>query len=96
MENKMNFDIDPLMGKKVRDLVTGIEGIICGFAMSISGCKQYIIRPKAEKGAVARDGVAVDEGRVKVIGQGIRPKIVKQKKERTGAIVLPKSLLMDV
>lgn len=88
-----NWEIDPLMGKKVKDVVTGFAGIITGRLESLYGCTQYVVTAKAgEDGKVKDNQVVIDEGRVKVVGQGIRPKAVEAKSGRKGAGEFPISV----
>jgi hypothetical protein len=63
------------LGQKVKDVVTGFEGIITGRAQYIYGCDQYCVVPKARDGKTA-EGQWFDEGRIKIIGRGIFPEEV--------------------
>lgn len=86
----MNFGSDPLMGLKVRDVVTGFEGVVVGFAIHLTGCKQYVVKPKVKEDGTASEGFMIDEGRVKVVGRGIRPEEVPEEKPGSaGAMELP-------
>ena len=90
---KANFDLDPMMGKKIKDIVTGFEGIVTGVVQSLTGCKQYVVKPKVDKEGKASDGVIIDEGRAKVLGQGIRPKsIIKKQSGKRGACEVPSNI----
>ena len=88
-----NFDIDPLMGKKVKDKVTGFTGIVTGIIDHLYGCRQIVITAPVENNAKAKDNQAViDEGRIKILGKGIRPKEVKSKSGKNGAGDIPSSI----
>ena len=88
-----NFNIDPLMGKKAKDKVTGFTGVITGKLESLYGCTQYVITGIVDKEGKAKDNQAViDEGRVKIVGQGVRPKAVKAPSGRKGAGSVPASI----
>lgn len=67
------------LGSKVRDKVTGFEGICTGRASYIYGCDQYNIVPQAEAGKIS-DTHWFDEGRIEVIGDGINKAQVVAKK----------------
>lgn len=70
------------LGKKARDKITGLEGIVTGRCEYLYGCTQYCLLPKAE-GNKAPDGTWYDEGRIEVIDEGIKAKEV-QVKEKGG------------
>lgn len=39
------------LGTKVRDVITGVEGIVTGKVAYITGCSQVLIQPAAKDGA---------------------------------------------
>ena len=81
------------MGKKVKDVVTGFTGIVTGKLEALYGCTQYVITaPLKDKEKAEDNKVVIDEGRVKVLGQGIRPKEVKAKSGKKGADSVPKEI----
>ena len=85
-----NFEADPMMGKKVKDKVTGFTGIVTGKLESLYGCAQFVVTSSVGEKNKADDTKAVlDEGRLVVIGQGIRPKEVKAKTGKPGADSVP-------
>lgn len=60
-----------MLGKLVKDKVTGFSGIVTGKAEYLTGCAQYLISPKcAENGAMV-EGHWYDEGRIEIVGEGI-------------------------
>jgi hypothetical protein len=67
------------LGKKVKDKITGFEGIVTGVASYLYGCDQYLVTPPAKDGAKV-DAYWFDEGRLEVIGQGILPEEVQTDK----------------
>ncbi len=58
------------LGKKVRDKITGFEGIAIGKAEYLTGCNQYGVCPPAKDGEI-KPAQWFDEGRLEVIGAGI-------------------------
>lgn len=65
-----------MLGKKGRDMVTGLEGIITAKINYLYGCQQLGITPEAKDGKV-NDTCWFDEGRVEIIGEGIAPASVQ-------------------
>ena len=68
-----------MLGKKAKDKVTGLEGIITGRANYIYGCDQLLLMPTSTDGKAA-EGAWFDVGRVEVIGEGISPESVRADK----------------
>ena len=58
------------LGKKVRDKVTGFEGITTGYCTYLYGCNQHNIVPLVQDGKCG-NAEWFDEGRIEVIGPGI-------------------------
>lgn len=54
------------LGSKVRDDITGFEGIVTGRADYITGCRQYLITPKGTK-TKRNDSSWFDEDRLRVL-----------------------------
>ena len=61
-----------MLGKKVRDKVTGFEGIATSKVEFIGGCIQFCVKPKSKKDNMP-DGAYIDIEQLEVIGKG--PKI---------------------
>lgn len=60
------------LGSKVRDIVTGFEGIASSRIEYLNGCIQYGVKPKVSKGATKiEDTEYIDEGQLEVIGNGV-------------------------
>lgn len=69
-----------ILGKKARDKVTGFEGIIIGKTIYLYGCNCYGLAPAADKGVIP-DTNWFDEGRIEIIGDGVKPAEVKAVKD---------------
>jgi len=60
------------LGKKVKDIVTGFEGIAVSRVEYLNGCVQYGIKPKAKKGCIVlEDATYIDAQQLEVIGKGV-------------------------
>lgn len=70
-------------GIEVKDMVTGLSGIINGRMECLNGCIRYSVQPKADEKDPHKmpDGWWIDEAQIEVISQGLR---AKPKKSRTG------------
>ncbi len=64
-------------GKKAKDKVTGLEGIITAKCFYMYGCAQYGITPPVDKDGKRRDMAWFDEGRIEVGEKAIEPEQVK-------------------
>lgn len=82
--NNANFDLDIMMGKEVQDMVTGYKGIVTGKITWLFGCNQYNVVQKAGESGDIKAGEWFDEGRLKVIGEGIRPQEVSATNGKRG------------
>ncbi len=65
-------------GKEVKDKITGYSGVCTGVTSWLYGCDQYCITPKAD-GSKLEESKWFDEGRIEVIGEGIKPEKVQVK-----------------
>ena len=74
-----NFGDDPYLGKYARDKVTGFEGIVTVKGIHLYGCNTYALAPKAKDGKL-EDSRSFDEGRIEIIGDGVRPSEVQSSK----------------
>lgn len=63
-------------GKEARDKVTGFEGKIAYRIEYLYSCNQYGLMPTVDKEGKTRDMEQFDEGRIEVIGEGIKPEEV--------------------
>ena len=69
-----------MLGKKVRDKITGFEGIAIGEITYLYGCNQIGIAPKISKDGKREDVQWFDIGRMEIIGDGITAKEVQTDK----------------
>ena len=90
--NNTNFDLDPMMGKEVKDIVTGYTGIVTGKITWLFGCHQFNVLPKAAEDGTMKDGQWFDEGRLQILSDGIRPQeVVADTGKRGGCTNYPKN-----
>ena len=74
-----------MLGKKVKDNVTGLEGIAVTKCIYLNGCVQYAIQAKIDKDGKIPDEKWVDEQQLKVIGKGGNvSKPIPEKQSRPG------------
>lgn len=66
------------LGSKVRDIVTGMEGIAVSRKEDMNGCVQYVISGKADKEGKVTDSYYVDHAQLEVIDDGVRKTINKK------------------
>ena len=65
------------LGKKGEDKITGFKGIITAKCTYLYGCNQYGLTPTVNKDGKTGDTCWFDEGRIKIIGAGVKPKDVQ-------------------
>lgn len=58
------------LGEKVRDTVTGFEGIAVARLEYLNGCVQYCVQPPAKDNKV-EEGTWVDEAQLQAVGVGV-------------------------
>lgn len=58
------------LGNKVKDIVTGFEGIVVARVEYLNGCIQYCVKPKAKDGKM-EDGQYIDEKVLEVVDKGV-------------------------
>lgn len=63
------------LGQKVRDRITGLQGIAVGRTVYLQGCARICIQPPA-KGSEVPDALWIDEPHVEIVGAGVSKKIV--------------------
>lgn len=54
------------LGQKVRDIITGFEGIVTGRCEYITGCTQVLVAPRCKEDGTTRDSGWFDEDRVEL------------------------------
>ncbi len=59
------------LGMKVKDLITGFEGIAISKVKYYNGCTQYCVMPAITDKSKRPDGEYIDEGQLKIIGRGL-------------------------
>lgn len=57
------------LGIEAKDVVTGVKGVLSGYAKYITGCDQYLIQPQGN-GKTYPTSSWVDEGRLKILNKG--------------------------
>jgi hypothetical protein len=66
------------LGKKAKDKITGFTGILTARVEYLTGCTQYGITPQIKKGdKEAPRADFFDEGRIEILGEGMKPAKVK-------------------
>lgn len=63
--------IDPFMGKKVKDIITGFEGIATSVHHYITGCDQYAVQPPVGENAKIPEPRYFDYTRLIITGDGV-------------------------
>lgn len=61
----------PQLGDKVKDEITGFEGIVTGACHYISGCDQYLLQPKVKEDGTKVDGCWFDVDRLVVLEEQV-------------------------
>ena len=58
------------LGQKVRDKVTGFEGITTARVRYLNGCIQFCVKPKVVDGKML-EGEYIDDGQLEVVDDGV-------------------------
>jgi len=58
-----------MLGKKLRDVVTGYEGIAIGHVEYLTGCNQVLLVPPVDKDGKRHDGEWFDVDRLEVVDE---------------------------
>jgi hypothetical protein len=75
------------LGTRMKDLVTGFEGIAIARVEFLNGCIQYMLKPqKLDKDGKTIEANAIDSEQLRIIDTGISKK-EKVDKEPTGGIM---------
>ena len=56
-----------LLGKKVKDRITGFEGTVTGYVQYITGCNQALVAPSVDDKGAMRDSHWFDEQRLDMV-----------------------------
>lgn len=75
----------PVLGKRVKDVVTGVEGTVVSILVNLFGCNQIGVSPGLDKDGKLENTVYIDETRIKVLATAIKGKVPKKKQVRSGA-----------
>jgi hypothetical protein len=67
------------LGSKVKDKVTGFEGIATGYVTYLTGCNQVLVAPKVGKDGVLKDSAWIDEQRLVVDSKAATVKLDNSK-----------------
>lgn len=59
-----------MLGKKLKDKITGFEGIAVAHCKYLTGCDQYGLQPPLRDGKI-EPSQWFDEGRLEVVGEGV-------------------------
>lgn len=59
------------LGKKAKDKITGMQGIVVARAEHLYGCNTYGLAPQVLENGKKLDTEWFDEGRLDVIGKGV-------------------------
>jgi hypothetical protein len=78
--------VNKIIGKKVRDIVTGFEGIATGHTEWLTGCNTVGISPQELNDGKVIETHWFDENRIEVVGEGVKKQLPEPKpiKERKG------------
>ena len=63
------------LGSKVRDKITGFQGIVTGAAEYLTGCIQYAVKPPVDKDGKMIDAVWLDEDRLELLKDNGEPTV---------------------
>jgi hypothetical protein len=77
-------------GDKLRDRVTGFEGIVVSRGDHISGCDTYGLQPSTLKDGVPQDCKWFDDPRLELVQVGVLP-MIDTREVPTGADSVPQS-----
>lgn len=70
----------PILGKKVRDIVTGFKGIAIAYTEYLTGCNNIGVSPGVGKDGKPGEAQWFDETRIEILDNGIREKFAEKKK----------------
>ena len=74
-----------LLGKKIRDKVTGVEGVVTSISFDLFGCIQAIVNRGIDKEGKAIDSMWMDVNRLEVLGDA--PVMERPKFEWTPEVI---------
>ena len=65
------------LGQRVKDLVSGLEGIATAKVEYLNGCVQFYVEPPVDRDGKHIKGTYVDVDQLEVVDEGILPKQVE-------------------
>jgi len=68
--NERSIRMTVRLGQRVRDVVTGFEGIVVSRVEYLSGCVQYCVKPHVGEDGKMLEGEYIDEQRIEIVGDG--------------------------
>ena len=63
----MNIKTEFEFGTKVRDKISGAEGMVTGYASYVTGCLQVMVTPRVKAATDEPKSMWLDEGRLEVV-----------------------------
>lgn len=75
-ENDFNIIFAIKLGSEVKDKVSNFEGKVLVAVENLYNCNQYYVEQPVDKDGKTQEGKWFDEGRLSVIGEGIKPEEV--------------------
>ena len=75
------------LGTKLKDKVSGWEGIAIAKIEFLNGCIQFSLKPKLDKDGKMLDAQTFDSEQLEIVDKGIYEKSKKKAKEPTGGIM---------
>jgi hypothetical protein len=61
------------LGKKAKDKISGMSGILTARCEFLTGCNRYCVTPQELKDGRPIEGMYFDEAQIEIIGNGIAP-----------------------
>ena len=61
--------MEKLLGRKVRDIITGYAGIVTGYVRYLTGCNQVLVVPRIGKDGKRDNGEWFDVQRIVRVGE---------------------------
>ncbi len=74
-------------GDKVRDMISGLEGIVVGETTYLNGCVRFIVQPKINKDGKVPDSEWVDSQQIKILEK----KAFQKSKEEKATVDIDKT-----
>ncbi len=62
--------VERWLGKRLRDRVTGFEGVAIGATIWLNGCERVVVQPGVDKDGKIPESVSVDGEQLEILGEG--------------------------